>query len=53
MYPDYYSAQPRPIMKTMKRSKMVNNDEAKIKQDGLYIWNLASYVSVLDKVVAR
>ena len=36
-------------MKTLKRSKMVN-DAAKIKQDGLYIWNLASYVSVLDKV---
>ena len=27
----------------MKRSKMVN-DAAKIKQDGLYIWNLASIV---------
>ena len=33
LYPDYYSPQLQPIMKTMKRSKMVNDDEAKIKQD--------------------
>ena len=47
LYPDYYSPQLRPIMKTMKRSKMVN-DEAKIKQNrrALYIRNLKSYFRV-------
>ena len=48
LYPDYYSAQPQPIMKTMKRSKMLN-DEAEIKQNrrALY-WpdNLTSYFRV-------
>ena len=39
LYPDYYSPQLQPIMKTMKRSKMVNDDEAKIylKQDAGFI----------------